>query len=223
MATLLGKIKAGESRDKSIKLFQFIAQATTVVPGYGTAPNVEVQKIIKADPSLIEVIASVPMDANGNVAVRATPNGLAVFGGAASSAPAAPAAAKQTFNIESGIEAPAIERGFGNSAGRVETYPFSQLEVGQSFHIVATADAPEPWRSLASAVSSANRRFAVKTNQTKMSRPGKDGSPAKLIPVYQNTKVFTIRHMKNADGIDGARIFRMADHVAPSAPVAPTV
>lgn len=231
MATLLSKIKS-DARPASLKLLEFIKSQTMQVPGYGMAPLAEVNKIIKADPTLIELVPNIAADANGNVAVKATAIGLGQV-----AAPVAVAAVKTAFVIESGIEAPPIERGFGAGGGRTETYPFSQLEIGKSFFVPATEANPDPWKSLAGAVSSANRKYAFKTGATKLGRPGKDGSPATQIPVWQNTRVFTIRHMlldpsqpvgvtltsgphSGKVNVDGARIFRFAD--AAVAPVAPT-
>jgi hypothetical protein len=107
------------------------------------------------------------------IAVRATEAGVAAHNelnppappasGAAGFAPTAPAAAPaapapSAFAIDDGIPCPP---GRGGRGGNV--YPFDTLNVGQSFHVGATAAKPNPAKSLASTVSSASKRLKPKT------------------------------------------------------------
>jgi hypothetical protein len=104
------------------------------------------------------------------------------------------------FTIEKSVPIPEIKRG----GGKMETiYPFATMEIGDSFLIAKTAERPEPAKSLASTVASANHRFAVKAvdeaGQPKMRTTRK----GKVVPVVVFTKVFVVRAVEG-----GARIWR---------------
>lgn len=68
---------------------------------------------------------------------------------------AAASAPKPTFELEDNIAKPE-----GRAPRMSAIYPFEHMGVGQSFHVAATDDKPNPAKSLASTVSSANKRFA---------------------------------------------------------------
>lgn len=118
-------------------------------------------------------------------------------------------APKMNFPIESGIMPTPQTRG----GKKVEVYPFGQLEVGQSFFVPATDKAPEPAKTFASTVSSATRRFAVKSaTETKTNKKGA------VVPILVPTRRFTIRAVTAGqkyengytEAATGARVFRIA-------------
>lgn len=144
---------------------------------------------------------------HGAIACRATQKGVET---AMSNKPAeetaATAAPPMQFEIET-VPLPAAKRG-GPGVGNTK-YPFDKLEVGQSFFVPATAEKPEPWKSLASTVTSATARFdELVTNE--------DGSPkmrtnrkGNTVQEVKHTRVFVIRKDKKGD-VEGARIGRTA-------------
>ena len=161
---------------------------------------------------LVEINAGMT-DANGNVATRATPKGIESMNSTANTAaPAAETAApaaKPTFALEAAA-LPAIS---GRGRAGVETYPFADMQVGQSFFVPASADKPNPAKSLASTVSSATKRYAeVVPGQTKKNKAGED------VPVLKETRKFVVRSRTAAaeaaegfqHGNDGARVYRVA-------------
>lgn len=147
---------------------------------------------------LIEVNAGVVDPSNAaKIATRATPAGISMIDGQAAAAPAPAASEKKSdFEIESGIELPAVA-GRGRTGS---TYPFDKLEVGQSFFV------EKPAKALASTVSSAIARFAVDVpGQTRTNRKGKQ------VQTTKPTRVFVVRSAKktvNGAEVSGSRIFR---------------
>jgi hypothetical protein len=91
-------------------------------------------------------------------------------------------------------------------------YPFDSLQVGQSFHVPATAAMPKPARTLASATSLATRKYAVASGYE--SNP--DGSPkldrnGDRVPKWEKTRVFAVQIADPDDPRGpGARVKRMA-------------
>jgi hypothetical protein len=108
-----------------------------------------------------------------------------------------PAATRRVFAVESGIEIPD-----GRQGGRAgETYPFGQLEIGQSFMVPADEKRPNPVKDFASTVSSANGRYAVPHPDGTM-RKNRKGAD---VPVMVETRKFVIRAV-----VGGARVWRTA-------------
>src|ERR1044072_4568348 len=139
---------------------------------------------------LVEVNESMTNEA-GEIATRATEKGIASMSqNEQKSAPAA----KQTFQIEDGIElAPVVGRGRG-----AETYPFDQLKVGQSFFVPNTPEKPNVAKSLASTVSSGSRRYATESEgETRVDRKGN------TVPKLEYSRKFVVRAVEG-----GARIWR---------------
>jgi hypothetical protein len=148
------------------------------------------------------------VDGAGNVAVRPTDKLTALVGSVIAEAgvvaaitTAASVESKPVTNsimkysIEDNVALPAVKR-----IGLKESiYPFNDMNVGQSFFIPATAEHPEPARTLASTVASATRRNAVVDPEGK-TRINKKGN---VVPVLVPTKVFTIRAVEG-----GARVWR---------------
>lgn len=103
------------------------------------------------------------------IAVRATEAGVAAHT-AANAAPTSPNATEgnnsmsNTFEIEDNIPIPA-----GRGGRNANVYPFDALNVGQSFHVPATDERPNPAKSIASTVSSATKRYADQTPARKFS------------------------------------------------------
>lgn len=148
-------------------------------------------KALEAD--LVEINPSVVNEA-GEIATRATAKGIESM-----NAPVTPAAeaakSKPQFQIEDGIPlAPVVGR--GRTGG--ETYPFDKLAVGQSFFVPNSAEKPNVAKSLASTVSSANRRYAEEIpGQTKTDRKGN------TVPATKQLRKFVLRAVEG-----GARIWR---------------
>lgn len=145
---------------------------------------------------LVEVNPSMANEA-GELATRATAQGIESMN--ASQTPAstpAPAASKPQFAIEDGIAlAPVTGRGRGG-----ETYPFDQLQPGQSFFVPNSADKPNVAKSLASTVSSATRRYAEEIpGETRVDRKGN------TVPAIKETRKFVVRAVEG-----GARVWRTA-------------
>ena len=152
------------------------------------------------------------VDNDGNIATRATAKGIEMNGnteqsntGAGSQTPAAP---KPTFTLE----AAALPTVSGRGGGRDAIYPFDEMQVGQSFFVPASAERPDPAKSLASTVSSATRRYSEETGETRTDRNGN------VVPKLRATRKFAIRARSAADeakegfnhGQNGARIYRIA-------------
>jgi hypothetical protein len=140
---------------------------------------------------LVEVNPSMTNEA-GELATRATQKGIESM--SQNTAPASAPKAKPQFTIEDGIAlAPVVGRGRTG-----ETYPFDQLQVNQSFFVPNSDDRPNVAKSLASTVSSANRRYAREIpGQTRKDRKGNE------VAALEYDRKFVLRAV---DG--GARIWR---------------
>lgn len=66
------------------------------------------------------------------------------------------------YAISADIPPPAKTRKPGRSGSK---YPFDKLEVGQSFHVSATAAVPDPFAAIASSVTGARRRYSEPTGE----------------------------------------------------------
>ncbi|CAA2409893.1 Phage protein [Xanthomonas phage Suba] len=155
---------------------------------------------------LIEVNPSMT-NANGEVATRATEKGIASMTESTTATPAAEKSAAPAFEIQDGATLTPIDRGTGLTGG-TERYPFSKLGVGQSFFVAATAENADPAKSMASTVSSASKRYATETGETKQRGD-------KTVPVLAYERKFELRRrtaeQEQADGFKpqaGVRIYR---------------
>lgn len=112
---------------------------------------------------------------------------------------------KMHFEIEDNVALPEkAKRNGGSGQGRTEMYPFSKLEVGQSFFVPPTDSHPEPAKSMAGTVSQAMRRYAEPIEgQTRKARNGQ------LVQRERRTRVFRLVQ-DTKDGVTGARVFRVA-------------
>lgn len=94
------------------------------------------------------------------VAVRATEKGTEAMtdnstgAGNNAAAPTTPSTAAPSFALIDGAVLPE-----GRAPRASSVYPFETMNVGQSFFIPATEAKPNPSKSMASTVSSANKRF----------------------------------------------------------------
>lgn len=141
---------------------------------------------------LVEINSSI-IDDYGAVATRATVQGMQIMAdtqntssGDATQANAPAAAAPASNFVIASVPLPTRK---SERAGRSSSYPFDALEVGQSFFVPATEAKPNPRKSLASTVSSATRRYATKTDQT---REITVKGVKKSVPVYAETRKFEV-------------------------------
>lgn len=174
-----------------------IIQATQTGSFVYTSPKAHAKAL--AD-GLVEINADITNDA-GEFATRATEKGIESMN--APQSQAAPAAAKPSFAIESGVPlAPIVGRGRSG-----ETYPFELLQVGQSFFVPNTEENKNVAKSLASTVSSATRRYAEEIpGETRVNKKGK------TVPATKETRKFVVRAVdETAQGRGtGARVWRIA-------------
>ena len=144
------------------------ALAYIVAAGEGGtfAPLADVRPLADHKPALVEINEDATDD-NGNVAVRATAEGISHPPPNSTTEPASAPAAKTSFEI---MDVPAdilqvAKERRRSSRGASEKYPFDSLEVGKGFFVAATEKMPEPAKSLASTVSSAQARYAEETGE----------------------------------------------------------
>lgn len=190
---------------KALKAFK---TALVAVGANGMLVNAEHVKALVAD-GLAEVNTSIAVDANGNIPARATQKLIDEIG---TKAAPAPVAEKPKFEIVA--DAPFVPGVRGGV--KEEVYPFSKLEVGQSFLVPVSDDKPTPEavvEKFGSTVSSATRRFSEKTGETKLNKEGK------TVDVLKATRRFTLRPVtqgqtypgsKFVEPASGARVYRTA-------------
>lgn len=95
-------------------------------------------------------------------------------------------------NITAGTGVPIQQAKRGGK--KEEIYPFSKMEIGDSFLIPATEDWPEPWLSFASTVSSATRRYTEKSpTETIKNRNGQ------IVPKPVYVRKFALRRVTKGD------------------------
>lgn len=115
----------------------------------------ELQPLV--DGGLVEVNPGATNDA-GEVAVRATGAGVELAGSSAdtSNGDGGAPTVKSTFTIDDDVALPA-----GATRTKAATYPFELLGVNQSFFVGNTEAKPNAAKSLASTISSANKRYTT--------------------------------------------------------------
>jgi hypothetical protein len=169
----------------------------TLAGGYIFAPKAEREYLegkgwVESNPEIVN-------DA-GDRATRATQTGIDTF------------PKEEKVMSEFIVENIAVEK-TRRSSGKKSIYPFDALEVGQSFFVPVSAEKPEPWKSMASTVGTAIRRYAedvVDAMGAPVMRTVKRGpNEGKMIQETKNTRVFVLKK-DTKDGIDGARIGRIA-------------
>lgn len=174
---------------------------------FAQAENKDVKALVAAN--LIEQNPGVANpDDETEIATRATGAGIELNGGSTSTeanttTPKA-AAEKQSFAIVADVSIPAAKRG-----GRTgtESYPFAQLPLNGSFFVPKTDSRPEPVKSLASTVATANDRYSKETGEVRVNRKGNE------VPVKEAERRFEMRAMADGapwgfPGVSGAGIWR---------------
>ncbi|AXC34281.1 hypothetical protein P7I17_gp27 [Escherichia phage Halfdan] len=189
------------------ELLAAIVTATTGDAGYAFA-SAKAAKVLVAE-GLVEQNETITNE-GGDFATRATEKGIAAMNEqntnqntGTEGASAAPAVASN-FAIVADVAMPGASRG-GRST---ETYPFDKLEKGQSFFVAATEAKPNPAKSLASTVTSANERYAEEI-------PAPKKSPAKgnVVPATRQIREFAVRTVEDGapwgfPGVKGAGVWR---------------
>jgi len=169
---------------------------------------------------LVEINPGITNEA-GEVATRATQKGIESMNTNTNAPTPGAAAVKSAFKLDDAVELPTIKR--GGRGGNV--YPFDEMSKGQSFFVAATADKPDPAKSLASTVSSATARYSVETAEMETveekeyqlddagKRVKRDGSFVVLStktvqrPKMEVTRQFVVRSVEE-NGVKGARVWR---------------
>ena len=114
------------------------------------------------------------------------------------------AGGKPMFQIQSNVEVPKATK-----RTRTSAYPFDQLEIGQSFFVPATAERPDPAKTMGSTVSAANERHSeVVEGQFKVNRKGNE------VPVTRPLRQFIVRGIEDGaawghEGVKGAAVWRI--------------
>lgn len=135
-----------------LKKLQTVAASHDTAPGYTLASKKDMKNLEAA--GFVESNADI---AEGDkIAYRATQAGLDALAAPATDAPVADAP-KPSFEIQSGIPIPAVERKTREGGGRTETYPFSKLGINDSFFIAS--DKEDPSKGFASTIHTAHKRF----------------------------------------------------------------
>lgn len=142
-------------------------------------------------------------DERGAHACRLTPAGIEYMNTINGTTGASATTAKEKVMSQSfailDVPIPTTKRKGG--AGRPSKYPFDGLEVGKSFFVPCSVDQPDPAKSLGSVVTSANRRYATETAETKKNRKGED------VPKLAYTRRFVVRPYTH-EGVEGALVCR---------------
>lgn len=203
------------SANQLTKLGNIVAATQNPDTGYVHMSEKSVKVLL--DAGMVECNTEMT-DAQGNPAVRATPEGIETMNTTPDNAASeATAAAPQTEFVIEDVPLPNITRG-GTSASK---YPFDTLEIGQSFFVPATEDMPNPGKSLASTVSSASKRYATKNGTRTINRKADEALAAERgvevgamveveVDAYDYARKFKVRTIKDdAGNITGARVGRV--------------
>ena len=197
---------------KQTALLESIVKETNGAEGFKYVdPDSKELKVLIAT-GLVEVNSEIT-DGVGHIAARSTAQGAAFItqpkentqmNAPQTAQTLAPAASK--FVIAN-VAIPTPKRGGGRKAGT--QYPFDELEIGQSFFVPATEAKPEPVKSLASTVTSANERYSEEIpGQTRINKKGRE------VPATRQLRQFVVRSIEdgapwNHPGVRGAAVFRV--------------
>lgn len=130
----------------------------------------------KVDPSDASKVSAILTEAGARMAAQADAPAAQAAPAAAQTAPASKPA------ILTGFVAPKLKRGGGGGAGAPTKYPFDGLEVGQFFFIADSAvEKGDAFKTLSSAVGSANQRYMEETGAVKEVERAKRGKDNKAI------------------------------------------
>jgi len=178
------------------------------------------------------IVSGVPM-ADGTAPVSLTPVGEAIL----AASPTSERKSRSTVivgAVRTGIAPPLKAKRGAHTRG--SKYPFETMEIGESFHIAATTENPQPLAAIASSITVAREKFAVEvkdetgapvmeTVQVKTYQKGpddkfvKDANGKRVVlevksvrqPKTQITRDFTAAAVdaSDPDGV-GARVWRIA-------------
>lgn len=197
--------KAQKMKREALEALPRIVAATNESEGGYTFCTVEIVAYLEKN-GLAEGNAEIKNE-HGAIACRATQKGIeTVMTKETEGTVEAVAAPAMIFEIET-VPLPPAKRG-GPGVGNTK-YPFDKLEVGQSFFVPATADKPEPWKSLGSTVTSATARFDELVTNADGSPKMRENRKGNIVQEVKHTRVFVIRKDKKGD-VEGARIGRTA-------------
>lgn len=188
-----------------------VMAATFVEPHYLFVPLAQASEWEAA--GLVEVNRDLIDPASGAVATRITETGKASLVTDTASTETAAATTAPAFAIEV-FDGEIAKR----SRAFVEKYPFSQLPAPgvtadgkpqrYSFFIPATADRPDPWKSLASTVSTAQARYRTEAGVETYTGKDKDGNEVeKTRKKYDYEREFALVRGTKA-GVEGVYIAR---------------
>lgn len=189
----------------ALALLAVIVSATQSEAGFAYASAKDAKQLVAE--GLVEQNEGMSNEA-GEFATRATQEGIAAMNTPESNTNtnegATASAAVSSFAVIADIPMPGASRG-GRSS---ETYPFDKLEKGQSFFVQATESKPNPAKSLASTVTSANERYAEEIEgETRQNRKGN------TVPATRQIREFAVRTVADGapwgfPGVAGAGVWR---------------
>jgi len=136
-------------------------------------------------------------DADGNIATRATQLGIDTI-----PTSLIKKGVRRMFEIENIAVAEKSAR-----IGKASIYPFSQLEVGQSFFVPATTEMPEPWITLGSCVSNATKKYAILVFDEHNAPVMRQNKKGRVVQCTKDVRKFCIQQ-DTRDNVLGARIGR---------------
>lgn len=177
--------RAKKPTKKELDLLANIVEATNSESGMLYVAESETTKLVEL--GLVEINVTMT-DEDGNVATRATEEGMSTMNQTTENASTEATETKSApaFELETGVALPTVRRG-GRGAN---IYPFDDMEVGHSFHVPVSEDKPNPAKSLASTVSSATARYKDESGEV--------------------TRKFVVRSVGAEDPKGpGARVFRV--------------
>jgi hypothetical protein len=184
-----------------------VVAATQSPTGFAVLKSGPAGKLAEA--GYAEINTSVGANEKGEVQIRATQAGIDYNTTAATPAEAKPA---PSFSLVSNVPVPAIV-GRGRLSAESK-YPFEQMQPGQAFFVAATEDQPKPSASLASTITSANKRYSeVIPGEFTKDRNGND------VPARKALRKFVVRAVADGaaagfgeayKGVSGAGVWREA-------------
>lgn len=164
-----------------------------------------------AEAGYAEINTGAGQNDKGEVQIRATQAGIDYNTAAATATPASNEPAP-SFSLVSNVPVPAIT-GRGRLSAESK-YPFEQMQAGQAFFVPATEAQPKPSASLASTITSANKRYSeVIPGETVKDRNGND------VPARKALRKFVVRAVADGaasgfgdqyKGVSGAGVWREA-------------
>ena len=183
-----------------LETLQLIATAMENAPGYAMLSESATKALVKQ--GLVQVDTNV-QDEDFRIATALTEAGYAFLNSNTEAVAAStPVKVNTMFEIKS---APIPQTVRKSGAGRKQKYPFDALEIGQYFFVPATEKQPDPAKSLGSVVTSANKRYATETGETKLNRKGEE------VPKLAYTRKFIVRPFNeeiNGEYVAGAGVWR---------------